>query len=171
MQDLDSFISPIPGFEGDVPILAIPVLVRPPGGDAIDDPSAGSSAGASKTQVSKRKATTNPTPQKKAKKSIGKSSSGIKINEPMPKVSASTPPLGPWKGIPIHQSIRYSYLEYIYIFLSPIILVQVNPYVEYLRISTRPHPQRVFQSTVTPQRWTSPQILKLRRPHRSLRSP
>jgi hypothetical protein len=84
MQDLDSFISPILGFEGDILILAIPILARPPGSEAIDDPSTGSSVSALKTQTNKQKATVNPTPQKKAKKHIGKSLSGIKINEPVP---------------------------------------------------------------------------------------
>jgi hypothetical protein len=116
MQYLDSFISPIPGFDGDIPILAIPVSARPPGGDAIDDPSSQSIASVSKTQASKRKATANPTPQKKAKKATEKSSSGIKINKPMPRASASTPPSSPQKGIIIHRSRRYSYLEYTYIF-------------------------------------------------------
>jgi hypothetical protein len=32
MQDLDNFISPIPSFEGDISIPAIPVLAHPPGG-------------------------------------------------------------------------------------------------------------------------------------------
>jgi hypothetical protein len=107
-------ISLILGFEGDILIPAIPISPRPPGGEAIDDPSAGSSVGTSKTQANKQKATTNPTPQKKAKKAIGKSSSGIKINEPVPKASASTPPSGPRKGILIHRSRRYSYLEDIF---------------------------------------------------------
>jgi hypothetical protein len=69
MQYLDSFISPIPGFDGDIPILAIPVSARPPGGDAIDDPSAQSIASVSKTQASKRKATANPTPPKESQES------------------------------------------------------------------------------------------------------
>jgi hypothetical protein len=62
MQDLDSFISPIPDFEGDIPILTIPVSARSPSGEAIDDPSTRSSADASKTQANKRKAIANPTP-------------------------------------------------------------------------------------------------------------
>jgi hypothetical protein len=36
------------------------------------------------------------------------------MNEPVPKSPPSTPLLGPWKGIPIHQSRRYSCLEYIF---------------------------------------------------------
>jgi hypothetical protein len=114
MQDLGSFISPILDFEGDIPILAISVLTRSPGGEAIDGPSARSSAGTSRTRAKKRKATTNSTPQKKAKKATGRSSSGIKINEPMPKTSALTPPSGPRKGIPIHRSRRYSYPKCIF---------------------------------------------------------
>jgi hypothetical protein len=62
MQDLDIFISPIPSFEGDISIPAIPFSARSPGGEAIDDPSIGSSAGALKTQANKWKATANLTP-------------------------------------------------------------------------------------------------------------
>jgi hypothetical protein len=114
MQALDSFISPIPGFDGDILIPIIPVSARPPGGEAIDDPAVGANVGASKTQAGKRKATANPTPQKKAKKATGKSSSGIKINEPVPKAPASTPPSGPRKGIPVHRLRRYTCLEYFF---------------------------------------------------------
>jgi hypothetical protein len=89
MQDLDSYIFPIPGFEGDIPIPAILVLARSPSGELASDPS----AGASKTQAGKRKATATPTPQKKAKKATGKSLSGIKINEPAPKASPALNPL------------------------------------------------------------------------------
>jgi hypothetical protein len=112
MQDLDSFIAPIPSFEDDILIPAIPISARPPSGEAIDDPSTRSSAGASKTRANNWKATANLTPQQKAKKATGRSSSGIKINEPVPKTSALTRPSGLQKGIPIDQSIRYSYLEY-----------------------------------------------------------
>jgi hypothetical protein len=102
MQTLDSFISPIPGIDGDILIPAIQVLARPPGDESASDPSAGASASASKTRAGKRKATTNPTPQKKDKKTMGRSSSGIKINKPTPKAPASTPPSGPWQRILIH---------------------------------------------------------------------
>jgi hypothetical protein len=106
MQALDNFISPIPDFEGDIPIPAIPVSAHPPGGESIEDPSAESSAGALKTRARKRKATANLTPQKKAKKATEKSSSGMKINEPAPKAPALTPPSGSRKGISIHRSRR-----------------------------------------------------------------
>jgi hypothetical protein len=112
MRDLDNFISPIPGFDSDILIPAIPVSARPPGGESIEDPSTGSSADAPKTQASKRKAPANLTPQKKAKKTIGKPSSGINIDNPTPKAPASTPPLGTQKGILILQSRRYNYPEY-----------------------------------------------------------
>jgi hypothetical protein len=49
MQDLDNFISPVPGFDGKIPILAIPVSAQPPGDEPASDPSAGASANASKT--------------------------------------------------------------------------------------------------------------------------
>jgi hypothetical protein len=72
MQTLDNFISPIPDFEGDIPILAIPVSAQPPSSEAESDPSTGASVNASRTQAGKRKATANLTPQKKAKKAAGK---------------------------------------------------------------------------------------------------
>jgi hypothetical protein len=112
MQALDNFISPIPSFDGDIPFPAIPVLARPLGDESICDPSAGSSASASKARAGKRKATANPTPQKKAKKVTGKSLGGIKINEPTPKALASTPPSGLRPKIPIHRSKRYICHEY-----------------------------------------------------------
>jgi hypothetical protein len=62
MQGLDSFLSLIPGFEGDIPIPAIPISARPPGGESISDPSTGASASISKTWASKRKANANSTP-------------------------------------------------------------------------------------------------------------
>jgi hypothetical protein len=68
MQALDSFISPIPGFEEDIPIPAIPVIARSPSDESVSDSSDGISARASKTRVVKRKAVVNPTPQNKAKK-------------------------------------------------------------------------------------------------------
>jgi hypothetical protein len=72
MQALDSFISPIPSFEGDIPIPAIPVSAQPPGDEADSDPSTGASAGIPRTQARKRKATANPSPTKKTKKAPGK---------------------------------------------------------------------------------------------------
>jgi hypothetical protein len=82
----------------------------------MSDPSIGASASAStlKTRVGKRKATANPTPQKKAKKPIGRSASGIKINEPAPKAPALTPPSDPQWKILIQHSKRYARPEYIY---------------------------------------------------------
>jgi hypothetical protein len=53
MLALDSFISPIPGFEGGITILPIPVLDYPPGGESIKDPAARSSVGALKTRAGK----------------------------------------------------------------------------------------------------------------------
>jgi hypothetical protein len=96
MQALDNFISPIPGFNGDVPILTMPILTQPPGNESVSDtPHAGASARVPKTRPSKRKAAANPTLQKKAKKVAGRFAGGIKINEPTLKAPAPTPPLGP----------------------------------------------------------------------------
>jgi hypothetical protein len=112
MQALDSFISPVPDFDGDIPILAVPVLVWPPGDEPVSVPSIGASASDSKTWARKQKATTNPTPQKKAKKATGRSSSGIRIDEPAQKAPALTPPSGLWPKILIHHLKRYTCHEY-----------------------------------------------------------
>jgi hypothetical protein len=65
MHDLDRFVSPIPRFEGDVPIPAIPILARDPGPESSEEPPAGSSASTPRTQACKRKAPANPNPPKK----------------------------------------------------------------------------------------------------------
>jgi hypothetical protein len=49
MQALDNFISPVCGFDGDIPIPAIPILVRSPGVGPTSDPTIGASASTSKT--------------------------------------------------------------------------------------------------------------------------
>jgi hypothetical protein len=41
MKALDSFITPVPGFDGDVPILAVLVLTQPPGDESSSDPFVG----------------------------------------------------------------------------------------------------------------------------------
>jgi hypothetical protein len=82
-------------------IAAIPISTQPPGGEADNDPSMGACASAPRTRAGKQKATTNLTPQKKAKKVVGKSLGGLMINEPAPMIPASTPPSGPRKGITI----------------------------------------------------------------------
>jgi hypothetical protein len=102
MQALDSFVSPIPGFEGDIPILTILVSAKPPNGEVDSDSSTGVSADTSRTRAGKRKATANPTPQTKANKAMWKSSGGIKINKLAPIAPTQTPPSGPQKGILIH---------------------------------------------------------------------
>jgi hypothetical protein len=73
MQALDNFISPIPGFDGEISFPAVPVSARPPGDESVGDPSTGASVSASKTRVGKWKASAKPAPQKKAKKAMGKS--------------------------------------------------------------------------------------------------
>jgi hypothetical protein len=113
MQALDSFISPIPDFDGDILIPAVPVLARSPSDEPTSDSSTGASVSASNTWASKWKAAANPTPQKKAKKATGRSSSEIKIDEPAPKAPASTPPSGPPQKILIHHSKRYTHHEYV----------------------------------------------------------
>jgi hypothetical protein len=65
------FISLVPGFDGDVPIPAIPVLIYPPGDVVPRDSSVGASASVSRTQASKRKATGNPTHRRTPKSPRG----------------------------------------------------------------------------------------------------
>jgi hypothetical protein len=109
MHDLDSFISPILGFEGDTPIPTIPISTCDPGVESSQDPSTGSGAGTSRTQASKRKAPIDSSYQKKApRKPLG----GIKISDPKPKAPTLTPPSGTQKGILILRSKRYTYLQY-----------------------------------------------------------
>jgi hypothetical protein len=101
MQDLDSFISLIPGFEGDISIPANLISTRDPVFESSEDPSAGSSASASRTRACKQKAPIDPSPHKKAKKAARKPLGGIKISGPTQKAPSSTPPSGIRKGIPI----------------------------------------------------------------------
>jgi hypothetical protein len=101
LQDLDNFISPIPGFEGDIPIPAILISAHDPGAESSEDPSIGSSASASRTRACKQNVPIDPSPPKKAKKTAGKPSGGIKITGTKQKAPALTPPSGIRKGIPI----------------------------------------------------------------------
>jgi hypothetical protein len=95
MQALDRFISPIPIFNGDVPILIVPNLTWSPGDESISEPSTDASASTSKTRAGMQKVTTNLTCQKKAKNVVGRFAGGVKINEPTSKAPASTSPPGP----------------------------------------------------------------------------
>jgi hypothetical protein len=113
MQALDSFISPVPSFDGDIPIPANLVSVQPPSDESMSDPSTEASASTLKTWTGKQKVTANPTPQKKAKKPTGRSACGIKIIGPAPKAPALTPPPGPLRKIPIQCSKRYAHHEYV----------------------------------------------------------
>jgi hypothetical protein len=117
MQDLDIFISPIPGFDGDIPIPAIPISAHDPGTESSEDPSTGSSAGTSRTRACKRKAPIDPNTPKKAKKTIGKPLGEIKIIGLKQKAPASTPPSGTRKGIQILRSERYTYHKYFLFYL------------------------------------------------------
>jgi hypothetical protein len=95
---LDNFISPIPSFEGDILISAIPISAQTLSGESTDDSSAGPSAESSKTRANKRKDTTAPPPLKKFKKIMGKLTGGININQPANKPSSTpTPSQSPWE--------------------------------------------------------------------------
>jgi hypothetical protein len=71
---------PFPASMVNILILAILVFGRHPGDESTSDPSTGVSANTLMTQAGKRKVTANPTPLKKARKTMGKSTGGIKIN-------------------------------------------------------------------------------------------
>jgi hypothetical protein len=101
MHDLDSFILPIPGFEGDVLISAIPISACDPGTEPFEEPLAGSSASTPRTRACKRKAPIDPNSPKKAKKIAEKPLGGIKITGPKSKAPVATPPSRTQKGIPI----------------------------------------------------------------------
>jgi hypothetical protein len=168
MQDWDSynFISPIPGFEGDIPIPAILISTRDPGVESSEDPSAGPSASASSTRACKRKAPIDPSPTKKAKKTTGKPSGGIKITGTKQKAPTSTPPSGIPKGIPILRSKRYTYLKYP---LSPFVVNPQTSMQSASKISLWPLLQRIFHPRASPQRWTSPRVLLLEKPFQRCR--
>jgi hypothetical protein len=68
MQAFDSFISPSLGFDGDILILAIPILSRPPGSKTMSDPSAGASAITLKWQV---ESTSQPDSSKESQENHG----------------------------------------------------------------------------------------------------
>jgi hypothetical protein len=118
MNDLDNFISPIPRFEGDIPILAISISAHHPVAKSSQDPSTRFGADTSWTRASKRKAPIDPSFQKKAKKAPRKPLGGIKISDPKPKAPASTPPSGTQKGIPILRSKRYDYLQHFLLWID-----------------------------------------------------
>jgi hypothetical protein len=107
MQDFDSFILPILGFEGDVLIPAIPILACDLGAEPSEDPPTGSSASTPRTRAYKRKAHIDPNPPKKAREIVEKPLGGLKITGPKSKTLALTPAPRTQKGIPILQSKRY----------------------------------------------------------------
>jgi hypothetical protein len=53
MQTLDNFISPVPGFNGDILILAILVLARPSGNESTSGPFTKAGASTLKTRAGK----------------------------------------------------------------------------------------------------------------------
>jgi hypothetical protein len=110
MQDLDSITSPIPGFEGDISIPAIPISARDPSAESSKDPSAESIASASRTRACKRKAPIDPSPPKKAKKVAEKPLGGIKISGPKQKSSCFSSSIGNSKRDP-NPSIKEVYLS------------------------------------------------------------
>jgi hypothetical protein len=112
MQDLDSFISPIPRFEGDIPISCHLDTTHDPGIESSENPSTGCNASTSRTRACKWKVPIDPSPHKKAKKTAGKPLDGIKISGPKQKAPPSTPPSRIRNGILILWSKGYTYLNY-----------------------------------------------------------
>jgi hypothetical protein len=107
-RPLDIFISPILGFEGDIPIPAILISAQTPTGESGYDSSTGPRAGSSRTWASKCKATATPPPLKKAKKVVEKMTGGVKINDPAPNLASTpTPPNGPRSKFIMSRSNRY----------------------------------------------------------------
>jgi hypothetical protein len=78
----------IPGFDGDIPIHATLISAHDPGIKSYEGPSAGSCANASRTQACKRTVQMDLGPLKKAKKTGGKPSGGIKITSSKQKAPA-----------------------------------------------------------------------------------
>jgi hypothetical protein len=93
LQALDTFITPIPRFEGGTPIPTIPLSAQTLSAKSVGASSKGSRAGSSKTRAGKCKVvTTLPTP-KKARKVTSKKPTGVKINDLAPNPSPTlTPP-------------------------------------------------------------------------------
>jgi hypothetical protein len=99
MQDLDSFILPIPGSDNDIPIPAIPILpmilvsclLKTLSPDLVLAPQ-GLGPVSETCQLTRL-------PPKKAKKITRKPLGGISITGPKQKAPASTPPSGTQKGI------------------------------------------------------------------------
>lgn len=109
MQGMDNFISPVSGFEGDIPIPTIPISARIPNVESANDSSACPSARSSMTRAGKRKAATTLPPSKKAKKVVGKRFDGVMINDPVPKPSTTlTPTKGPRGKFTMRRSNRYA---------------------------------------------------------------
>jgi hypothetical protein len=71
MHASNSFISPVPDFDGEILIPAIPYSASPPSNEPMSDPPTRANASASETPVGKRKASANPTPQKKGQENHG----------------------------------------------------------------------------------------------------
>jgi hypothetical protein len=90
-------------------------MTQPPSDEPKSDPFTGASASTSKARSSKWKVAANPTPQKKARKAMGSSSSGIRIDKPAPKAPASTPQSGPPPKILMHHSKWYTHNEYFFL--------------------------------------------------------
>jgi hypothetical protein len=160
MQDLDSFILLIPGFEGDISIPTTLVSAHDPIIKSSQGPSIGSGTGASRTWASKQRAPIAASYPKKSKKAPGKPPGRIKIPILNPKDPASTPPSRTQKGIPILRLKRCIHSASLASF-----------HAECLKISIRPHLQRALRPRASPQRWTSPQVLLLERPSRQCGSP
>jgi hypothetical protein len=113
MQALDSFISSVPSFDGEILIPAILISAQPPGDEPMSDPFTGANVSSLKARVGKWKASAKLTLQKKARKTSGRTAGRIKINEPIPRTSASNPPSGPRRKILIQHPKRYTHHEHI----------------------------------------------------------
>jgi hypothetical protein len=85
MQDLDSFISPIPGFEGDILIPTIPISAHSPGSEAIEDSSTESSAAHRRLELKSGKQLPTRLPRRKPTKLPGSLHAGFRLMNLFPK--------------------------------------------------------------------------------------
>jgi hypothetical protein len=105
---LDNFIAPIPSYEGESPILAVPVSAWTSSGESASDSLKGQNAGSSGTRADKRKVAATLPPSKKKQRVVSKKALGVMINDLAPQTSpAPTPPRCTQGGFTMHQSNRY----------------------------------------------------------------
>jgi hypothetical protein len=87
-------------------ILVVHISAQTPSDESITSLSKGPTAGSSKTQANKRKATSTPPPPWKTQKVMSKKATGIKINDPALRRSPTLTPNRSWGGFTMRWSTR-----------------------------------------------------------------